>query len=109
VLQDKIGESELATLMTERATLEKARVVAALDPATVEASVQARVAEINKSLDEDSEDWKKNVPGKQLLARFAASANIDLGRLKNLYVREVENNRLATFDEIISIFDSFAR
>jgi energy-coupling factor transporter ATP-binding protein EcfA2 len=99
---------DLSNLMESRAKSEIARLEQALAPAKVSASVAERMDKIQQSLANDSDDWQKVIPGKQLLARFAALAKIDVGRLKTLYVRQVELSKTDTFNEIISIFEHFS-
>jgi len=63
---------------------------------------------LQKSLDEDSEEWKKVIPGKILVNKFAALAKLDAGRLKTLYIRQVEKNGSDVFEDIVEIFQHFA-
>lgn len=101
-------EKELVALITEKANSEIDRIQHALNPTNVGASVQARMAELKASLDNDTDDWKRLIPGKQLLNKFAHVARIDVGRLKTMYVHQVEKDAAQTFGEVIEILDQFS-
>lgn len=56
-----------------------------------------------------SESWKDNIPGKQILSIFTNKARIGEDRFKTLYIKkalETENN---PFQEIIEIFKEFSK
>lgn len=100
---------ELSELMRQKAQAEVARVSQLLEPTAVTASIEKRMKDILASLDADDDAWKSLIPGRQLLNRFANKAGIDVGRLKTLYIGRVESLGTGEFDEIVEIFDSFAR
>jgi hypothetical protein len=66
------------------------------------------IENLKQSIDEDTEEWKYNIPGKQLFNRFASRTKIDSGRLKTLYLREAFNHSPYAFADIITIFEKFS-
>lgn len=95
--------------MQQRAEAEVSRIKAVLEPTVVAAAVRDRVKRLQKMLADDTDEWKTVVPGKVLLAKFASIAGIDVGRLKTLYVRQVEQAGTNTFAEITEIFSRFSQ
>jgi hypothetical protein len=100
--------TEIAMLMTDKARVEVERVAKSLDAAKIQTSVEATVKRLEASLDADDEQWKAMIPGKPLLARCAAAAHLDVGRLKTLYLREAESRSPSPFQDILDVFESFA-
>ena len=70
---------ELAQLITAKATSELERIGATFAPGQCESAVHASFAALEQSLNDDT--WRFIVPGKQLLAKFASKAALDVGRL----------------------------
>ncbi|VBB45687.1 conserved hypothetical protein [uncultured Paludibacter sp.] len=62
--------------------------------------------EFEKSLDSDS--WKNDIPGKQILSIFTSKANIGEDRFKTLYIKKAFENGNNPFNEIIDIFKDFS-
>jgi hypothetical protein len=101
-------ESEITTMLVDASKSEKARVVASLDETQITASAERHFRELTGYLASDDPKWKDIIPGKQLLAKFASKANIDLPRLKTAYVHSAEMIATSPFAEIYSIFEAFA-
>lgn len=59
-------------------------------------------------VDTDDDVWKIEIPGKPLLAKFAARAGMHPARLRKLYLALAGRDRLGPFSEIYQIFDDFA-
>ena len=53
------------------------------------------------------DEWKDNIPGRTILGKFASKTNMDVGRLKVMYIKEAEKLTPSPFQEIIDIFESF--
>lgn len=98
----------LVHVVQQRASDELRRVGSKLDCGAVGEAVRLIIREVQASLEDPEDSWKKVIPGKQLFNRFAASAGIDPGRLKLLYLREVQETEGAAFQEIVDIFEAFA-
>ncbi len=102
------GAEELIAKLQERARQEVERVETMLDVSAIEQSARSRLAELNDSLERDTDDWKRLVPGKQLLSKFASKANIDVGWLKALYINHAERTGSAAFSDIVDVFRAFS-
>ena len=100
---------ELAALVVARVTEEAKRASQVLTSGDVEAQVRSIYAELDAMLKDPSDRWLTVIPGKTILAQFAAAAGMDLGRLKLAYLNRVTRDNLAVFDEPISIFSDFAK
>lgn len=98
----------LIPLFKDRALQESARSGSALDSARVETLVRETYTKLDAACSGNSDEWIVSMPGKQVLARFAGLASIDLGRLKLAYIKAVQKHSLNCFDEIIEIFGGFA-
>jgi predicted ATPase len=101
-------EAEITAMLVDTSKSEKARVFASLNEAQITASAQRHFQELTGYLVTDDPKWKDFIPGKQLLAKFASKANIDLPRLKTAYVHAAEMMATSPFAEIHSIFEAFA-
>jgi AAA domain, putative AbiEii toxin, Type IV TA system len=100
--------NELAILIRDCAQSERERINRITNDANLENSVIETVENLQKSLDDDTEEWKHNIPGKQLFNRFASQTKIDPGRLKTLYLREANNHSPYPFADIVTIFEQFS-
>ncbi|MCC5668322.1 ATP-binding protein [Nostoc sp. CHAB 5784] len=103
------SSSELAVLIQERTQAERKRIVEIINDDDIKASVMRTVENLQQSLENDTDDWKSTIPGKQLFNRFASETKIDTGRLKTLYLREADNHSPYPFADIVAIFEQFAR
>ena len=98
---------ELSRLLKDAVSKEKGRVVDSLDDGKVAKAVIQIYGELNGLLDANDNRWKARIPGKQLLAKFAAKANIDPVRLKTLYLHIAAQHEPNPFQEVFDIFASF--
>jgi hypothetical protein len=99
---------ELVVKVREVLDGEKVRLEGVLDPDFAERRTREEFARIVSSLDAGTEDWTHLIPGKPLLARFAASAGLRPGHAKSLYIQAVERHAPQTFEDIHTIFDTFS-
>jgi hypothetical protein len=97
---------ELAGLILSKQVEEKIRLEGALDDNNTETLIKEVYSGLQQSL--QSDEWKRDIPGKQVLASFASSTNIPLGRLKSLYIAKNISGNLGAFNEIEQIFQSWA-
>lgn len=56
----------------------------------------------------DGKSWKSEIPGRLILNRFAGLAKINVGRLKNAYLREAQEAITNPFADIKGIFQMFS-
>lgn len=100
--------NSLVTLFQKKAAEEHDRTATTLEAQHVENLVRSTYENLEKTLAEGYNHWVKIIPGKQILARFASLAKLDVGRLKFAYIKATQKYSLPIFDEIIEIFSEFS-
>lgn len=107
--KDCVGKTinQLVEMLTAKLEAERSRIQEATPVAEVQQHATRLADRIQKSLDEDNDEWKQLIPGKQLLSIFASKANFDMGRLKTKYIKCAEKMERSPFQEIIEIFQAF--
>ncbi|WP_417593073.1 hypothetical protein [Parasphingorhabdus sp.] len=83
------------------------RLTEILQPAEVAAQFERAYSQVERMLAE-GEDWKKEIPAKQVFSQFCAEAKIQPGRLKNLYINVALEKKPDTFKDIVDILESFS-
>ena len=58
---------------------------------------------------EGTDYWKKAIPGKSLLSKFAHVANIPVDRLKVSYINHAPKGKESPFQSVIEIFEGFSK
>ena len=96
---------ELVALMSAKLSAEQKRVTDGLDDTLLRSLVQSEHARLTKSIDHDDDVWRRDLPGRTILHKFASAAGIQAGRLKQLYLAHAEQD--TTFAEVIAIFEQF--
>lgn len=96
---------ELILLMVGRLQTEGARVANGLDEALVREMVSNEFDRLSAAIAADDPVWKADLPGRAILHKFAATAKIQPGRLKQLYLNAA--NPLQSFRDIVDIFEKF--
>lgn len=99
---------ELVALFNQKVAEELTRTSAILQPREIETSLRNTFADLDAAIREPSSKWLTVIPGKPVLAQFAAVANIDLGRLKLAYLNRVTRTNAPIFEDILQIFSDFA-
>jgi hypothetical protein len=99
---------ETQGLVAAKANEESARLERVLDEGAVRTAVEELFETIGRAVEDDDELWKDLVPGKQVLAAFAARAQVKPGRAKSIYVNAARTSDRRPFIEIESIFAAFA-
>lgn len=89
-------------------TRESSRISAALDQKGLAAIVESEYLRVKGAFERDDE-WKRILPGRPILNRFAKAASFDVGRLKRLYIRVPKDSASDPFAEIRDIFSYFAK
>ena len=98
---------ELTSLLLQKAAEEQTRIQNVMDSRKIEEFIKNTTDMLEKSISTGSDEWKKLIPGKQVLSIFAGKANLTVGRLKRAYIKEAMKNESTPFQEIIDIFDHF--
>lgn len=98
-------EDELINLMTAKLNGEQKRVSEGLDESFLRSLAKSEYERLTKSIDDGSDGWKRDLPGRIILHRFASAAGIQAGRLKQLYLATADAD--TAFADIIAIFEQF--
>ncbi|KZB62881.1 hypothetical protein AUP42_02160 [Thalassospira lucentensis] len=104
----KLDRESLIRAMAGKAEEEKARTARSLELQFVRDEVAKTFDEFLASISDGTGDWKVNIPGKLILNTFCGRANIQIGRLKNLYLKSAQAQGLDVFADVIEIFDKFS-
>ncbi len=107
---DCVGKSasELATLIGARAGAESERLARLLDTTRLAQEVRRDYDLVQQSLQDDTDDWKRLLPGRQIVHQFVNHAQLGIEQAKRLYIREAEHVDDSPFQEIEEILQSFA-
>lgn len=98
----------LAELFESRRSAEMARVSSALEVKSVEALVRREFELLSDLLARDDDAWLRRIPGKAILKQFATKAQLDLTRLKRLYLKAASAAKNDPFAEVREIFRHFS-
>lgn len=97
-----VGATDLSDLFAERAQSELNRISCALDKQAIQSRIVAEYNRLHAAVAADDPLWRTELPGRRILNQFAAAAQINVGRLKTLYLAKADHG--TTFSEIVSIF-----
>lgn len=103
-----MGVDDLIRKLVTRVGEEQNRIASSLQASAVDSYARATAENLERSLDQDTEEWKVLVPGRSVLNIFAARAKFDSARLKTAYIREAEKQPVNPFQEVIDIFAAFS-
>jgi len=95
----------LASIILARADDEASRVTAGLNQSTVRSLVVTEYDRLHKAIREDDNIWIHDLPGRVMLNKFSAAANIPVGRLKQAYLANAD--KACVFADIVDIFRQF--
>jgi energy-coupling factor transporter ATP-binding protein EcfA2 len=104
----ELDKEALVSAILERAAAERSRATEGLEVAGIEQLIRTTYDQFLGSITDGSQTWKSDVPGKPILKAFCSRANMQLGRLKNLYLKAAEANGSHTFDDLVDIFKKFS-
>ncbi len=88
---------------------ELSRISTAMNPKAMAALVESEYRRAKATFDRDDDEWKRVLPGRPILNRFANAAGFDVGRLKRLYLGVAKDSEPDPFGEIRQIFSYFAK
>ena len=97
----------LMVAMLPRVQEELKRVAAGMNEEILGQLIQTEFDRLTNAIDQDTDLWKVDIPGRILLNKFAGTAQIQPGRLKQMYLAAA--NPDVTFGDIIKIFEDFRR
>ena len=99
---------ELKSILRSRRDEERTRIERTLDEIEVEALAEQTFTRLTSSIEEDTDLWRSEIPGKQIFTMFCSKARIEQGRLKTLYIKKALSQAENPFTEIVSVFADFA-
>lgn len=89
------------------ASTELSRVQSVLNQDEVRSCFECAYVDVEAKLN-DGQAWKSDIPAKQVFAQFCAAAEMQPGRLKNLYISLALKEKPETFQDIDDIFTKFS-
>ncbi len=98
----------LADGLRDNAEAELRRIQGAFDPQELHRRATEFAVRLQSSLDQHTDDWKSEIPGKPVVGRLANRFSVPVARLRPLYIKEALDRDDGPFDEIKSVFASFA-
>ncbi len=97
---------DLVLKFVQKIALEKTRVEQSLDVLAIETLIRAEHTRLTDALEKNEESWKNDIPGRVIFNKFCGAANIEVGRLKQLYIKAGDFDQ-GPFQEIIDVFEAF--
>lgn len=107
-ISEQVGIAELVELFRNKALSEGQRVSVALNMASVEELAREEYAKLASSIELDTALWLHEIPGRPMLSKFARAANLQVGRLKNMYLASAAEASRSPFSEVIELFGDFS-
>ncbi|MBM3554017.1 MAG: hypothetical protein FJX47_00510 [Alphaproteobacteria bacterium] len=99
----------LVKLFQNQAQGEVLRVQTNLNLSELESLAKQEYSDLMESINNNTDRWSRELPGRVLLNRFSGKVNMKVGRLKNLYLRYASASTTDPFDEIREIFRSLRK
>ena len=100
--------AELRALFPTAIKAEHDRLGDVLSIGDTDALIDEKYSLLQGSIDSDTDDWKKLIPGKPILAMFSSKAQLTPSRLKTLFVTAASATGSSPFGDIVAIFSDFA-
>jgi hypothetical protein len=104
-----LGKSDLIDALVSKALSERNRNQEFLDPEKVKTLTSDTYDKFSDLVHSQNLVWKDDIPGKPILAVFCGKSGLNVGRLKNLYMKAADESSSDTFSDIIEIFGGFAQ
>ncbi|TET70673.1 MAG: ATP-binding protein [Candidatus Aminicenantes bacterium] len=97
----------LKSIICSKATTEETRINQTIDSKNIAKFIDDMMKRMEDSIEKDTDDWKKLIPGKSILNIFSSKAGMQVGMLKRAYIAEAMKSDPNPFNEIIQIFERF--
>ena len=98
---------ELKSIICGKAAIEETRINQTIDNKNIAKFIDDMMKRMEDSIEKDTDDWKKLIPGKSILNIFSNKAGMQIGMLKRAYIAEAMKSDPNPFNEIIQIFERF--
>lgn len=99
---------QLCKLFEGTAAKERERMNLALDAGEIERLTRTIAADVEAKVSDHGGSWKSIIPGRPVLNRFASLANLNVARIKHMYIQEAEAVDPSPFADIIDVFAAFS-
>ena len=97
---------QLIDLLRDCVSSEASRVKSSLDFDRLADLAKSEFEALHLAVTEGQGVWKRMIPGRIVFNRFAGAAHMKPGRLKRLYLQQVDQGEADPFSEIRAIFDA---
>ena len=101
------SKDEIDKMLVDKSTNELQRVTDILHSDNLKKYTDELFNKLTRSIAEDTNEWKDLIPGRPILNQFVAKTKMQIGRAKQLYIKEVQKSDGKTFQDIIDIFTQF--
>ncbi len=98
---------QLKSIICGKATIEETRINQTIDNKNIAKFIDDMMKRMEDSIEKDTDDWKKLIPGKSILNIFSSKSGLQIGMLKRAYIAEAMKSDPNPFNEIIQIFERF--
>ncbi len=107
---DKVTSVEdLVGLLKGKAEGELLRMGNNMDISGITKIATESYTELTTSIAQNTVRWRGLIPGRPLFNKFAAAANIGVGRLKRIYLSAAQRGAESPFAEVVGIFREFGQ
>lgn len=106
---DKLYKEDLITAISTRTSSELNKISSHLSQLDVIDFVGKKYDEFQSKIDSGSADWRYEFPCKQIFRTFCGLVNMPEGRMKNLYLKRIDEVNPHPMQEIIDIFAEFSK
>lgn len=100
--------SELQASVSDCIGAESQRIGDTLNVEKVKAEIEEQFQRVQKSLDEDTDEWRQLLPGRPLFGEFVSLTGLGMSQAKTMYIREAAESSPSPFQDIENIFRAFA-
>lgn len=90
-----------------RVQTERLRVQENLDIRAIEELCRSEYERLDRAVRDDAPSWLTDIPGRVVLNKFSAKANLQTGRLKTLYIQSASEVGRDPFTEIRTLLSAF--
>lgn len=102
-----LDNTNLFQKFDEKTTSENKRIFKFLNSNYIETKINEYFSSFNESLNSDK--WKDEIPGKQILSIYTSQTGINEDRFKTLYIKKAFESKNNPFQEIINLFEEFSQ
>ncbi|BAZ93877.1 uncharacterized protein FOKN1_1481 [Thiohalobacter thiocyanaticus] len=102
------SKDDLIQFIRDKSNVETIRINEALNGDSLADHLSEVFDQLEKSVNDGSQAWKSDIPGKAIFKTFCSQASMPSGRLKTLYIQQTEEMDNNPFEELVDLFKGFA-